>query len=263
MANAWILNPVPLGAVTASATAAGYDPSYVALDQMGVVWKSGAVVNPYLSVDLGADMAIDTAMLMGCTAAAPSWNLEVRAAIGSQGPSFPGGSYAFTQALLAGSEMLPSGRGLGIWGPADAPALTRYLRFTVQQGDPAAATIGRLAVGKRVQLARNFSFGAGVGVRDLGSLDFSPLGVLLRRRGAKLRTVALTFSSVYKDEVEAAIQPLISLVGNTEPIGLILDPAPHVMRQRRSYFGFLVGDQGMIIRSAAAWEWKANLVSIV
>lgn len=263
MASAWILRPLPLAAVTASATAAGYDPAYVANDYLGVVWRSPSVANPYLSLDLGADAAVDTALLLGCTGAAAGWALNIKAATAAQGSGFGAGSYDATQDFLAGSAMLPSGRGVALWAPSPAPALTRYMRLTAQQGSTSPVTVGRVAVGKRIALSRNFAFGAAFGVRDLGAVDFSPLGVLQRRYGAKLRTIGLTFSSVYKDEVEAAIQPLIEQVGTTDPIGLVVDPAPHAQRQRRIYFGFLLGEQGTVRRNAVAYEWRANLVSLV
>src|SRR3546814_4128372 len=58
-----------------------------------------------------------------------------------------------------------------------------------------AMRAARLAIGARIQLDRNFAFGGTFGVHDLGSFDFSPRGVLLRRRSKKLRTVNIGFRS--------------------------------------------------------------------
>ena len=71
----------------------------------------------------------------------------------------------------------------------------------------------RVVIGKRVQPGRNFSYGAGFGVKDLGSVDFSRRGVLLRSRGAKLRTGSLTFSNLKKDEAEQVFKPLLEYLG--------------------------------------------------
>lgn len=263
MANAWLLKPLPIAAASASSTASGYDPAYVGNDHLGVVWKSGAVAGPAIDIDAGADSAIDTALLLGLTGAGAPWELSVKAATAAQGAAFGAGSYAGTaQDLLAGSEMPISGRGIGLWAPGDAPALSRYLRFTIAQGSTAPVTIGRIVTGKRIVLARNFSFGAAMGVRDLGKLDFSRRGALMRTRGAKLRTIGIKFASARREEVEQAILPLIEEIGNTEPVGLVIDPSPHAERQQRIYFGFLVGDLQAIWARSDGFEWAVNLVSI-
>lgn len=263
MANAWLFKPLPIVSASASSTASGYDPAHVDNDHLGVVWRSGAVAAPHIDVDLGADLAVDTALLLGLTDAEANWTLAVRAATTAQGPSFPGGSYSGTaQQLLAGAEMPTSGRGIGLWAPGDVPPLTRHLRFTIDQQGTAPVTIGRIAVGRRIVLHRNFSFGAAMGVRDLGKLDFSRRGAILRSRGARLRTVALKFVSVHREEVEQAILPLIEACGNTDPVGVVIDPTPHDQRQRRIQFGFLVGDLQTVWARSDGFEWAVNLVSL-
>lgn len=263
MSNAWLLKPLPIAAASASSTASGYDPAYVDNDHLGVVWKSGAIAGPAIDIDVGADSAIDTALLLGLTGAAAPWQLSVKAATEVQGSAFGAGSYAgAAQDLLAGSEMPTSGRGIGLWAPGDAPALSRYMRFTIAQGSTAPVTVGRIAAGKRIALQRNFSFGAALGVRDLGKLDFSRRGGLMRTRGARLRTIGIKFAAAHRDEVEQAILPLIEEIGNGDPVGLILDPSPHAERQRRIWFGFLVGDLQAIWARADGFEWSVNLVSI-
>lgn len=264
MTNAVIFQPLPIVATAASTAAPGHSSDYVGNDYMGVTWQSGAEVNPSLSVDFGGNMPIDIALLMGCTGATSAWDLSALAATAAQGATFPGGSHADGPSdFLAGSEMLPSGRGVALWMPSAPPAQTRHLRFIIAQGGTDPVTVARVAAGKRLTLARNFSFGAAFGTRDLGGVDFSRRGVLLRQRGARLRTVGLTFSSIHKDELEAAILPLQDFAGNTDPIAIITDPEPHAMRQRRVYFGFLVGDLNAIWRVADGFEWRANLVSLI
>lgn len=264
MAKALIFQPLPIVAAEASSTAPGHDAAYVGNDYMGVTWQSQAVANPSLTLDFGDDLAVDIALLLGCSGAGDAWTMATKAATAAQGQSFPGGSYADGPlSLLAGSAPLPSRRGTALWLPDNAPASTRYLRFTIAQGGTTPVSLGRVAAGKRLALARNFSFGAAFGVRDLGGVDFSRRGVLLRQRGAKFRTVGISFSSVHKEEVENAILPLQEAVGNSDPVAIITDPAPHAMRQRRIYFGFLVGDISAVWRVADGFEWRANMVSLV
>ena len=266
MSNAIGMRPLPIASATASATAAGYDPTYVGNDYMGVQWKSPTgAASRSLVIDLGADTAFDTIALFGLTGAQPGWTLQVEAATAAQGAGFPGGSWVGTAApLLAGSAMPTSGRGKALWlAPAvSPPPASRYIRLTFAALSNAAVAVSRVAIGTRFQFARNFQFGAAFGVRDLGSFDFSARGVPLRRRGEKLRSVGLSFGSVYRDEVEAIVHPLLELVGNTEPIVLVTDPDAHAQRQNRMYFGPLVGDLGTIWPRAIGFEWRVNLVGL-
>lgn len=263
MSRAIFVKPLPFVSVSASTTAAGYDPAYVGNDHMGVVWKSAPDNGQSIIIDLGADIAVDTILLLGLTAAQGSWLYNVQAATSSQGP-FTGAYWSTANMTLRAGSIAPtSGRARALWlAPNDAPPAARYWRITIASGGEGPVTIARVVIGKRIQLARNFQFGAAFGVRDLGAVDFSVRGVLLRRRGAKLRSIGLTFGAVHRDEVEAMIHPLVEQVGLTEPVALVTDPDPDDQRQNRIYFGPLVGDLGTIWAKASGFEWRANLVSL-
>lgn len=266
MSNAIAFKPLALAGVTASNTAAGYDAAYAANDYMGVVWKSdtGAATRT-LVIDLGNDTAFDVIALFGMTGAQPGWTLKIETATAAQGNGFPGGSWiGSTDPLLAGSAMPSSGRGKALWlAPAiSPPPASRYIRLTIGSLANAAVTVARVAIGRRLTLERNFQFGASFGVRDLGSLDFSARGVMLRRRAARLRSVGLTFPHVRRDEIEAKVQPLLELAGNTEPLCLVTDPDAHAQRQNRMYFGPLIGDLGSTWARPGGFEWRANLVGM-
>ncbi|MCK0531446.1 hypothetical protein [Sphingobium agri] len=266
MSNAIIVKPLPWASISASSTAAGYDPAYTGNDHMGVVWKTEAgAATRTITVDMGADVRIDAALLLGCTGASAAWTLKVQAATAAQGSSFSQLSYDSGDApFLAGSVAPTSNRGRALWLPSSPAAIpsARYWRFVISGLGAAAVTVGRLILGRRIQLARNFQFGAAFGVRDLSTLDFSQYGVLLRRRGVKLRTVGISFGHTRRDEVEAKVQPLIEEVGNSEPIALITDPDAHEQRQNRIYFGPLVGDLSTIWNKPDGFEWRASLVSL-
>ncbi|MCK0533398.1 hypothetical protein [Sphingobium agri] len=265
MSNALVVKPLPMASISASSTVSGYDASYVANDHMGVVWKSAAgAASRTITVDMGADVVIDTALLLGCTGADASWTLKVEAATAAQGSAFPAGSWAgAVQTFLAGTAMPVSGRGRALWlAPASPPPASRYWRFTIGGLGTGAATVGRLVLGRKIQLERNFQFGAAFGVRDLGVTDFSVNGVLLRRRGKKLRSIGISFGAVKRDEVEAKVSPLIEDVGVSEPIAIILDPDTHEQRQNRIWFGPLVGDLGTTWAKPGGFEWRASLVSL-
>lgn len=262
MANAWFLKPLPIVGALAAGSSLG-EPMYVANDYAGVVWRSADTGGVDLVIDLGADVVVDGLLLFGCSGLGAGAVLQVAAARAATGPS---GAYDWVDAAvpaLAGAVPPTSGRTVVIWeAPAAPPPAARYYRLRFGGLGASPVTIARVVIGKRILLERNFGYGAAFGVRDLGSLDFSARGVMLRRRGAKLRTVGLTFSSVRKDEVEATVQPLLEQLGNTEMVGLVVDPAADAQRQNRCYFGPLVGDLGTTRRNAVAYEAKANLVSI-
>lgn len=257
MANAWIIKPLPFAA-TSPHTALG-TPGNVALDYAGVIWRSINTPYPNLFIDLGVDTAVDTVMLFGLAGGMAGGGIQIYASTAAEGTgSYPRSTFGD---LLAGSSMPASGLGTSLFALPTAWPAVRYLRIEIGQTG-SYIQVSRLVVNKRIALSRNFAFGAGFGVRDLGSLDFSARGVMLRRRAAKLRTTALTFSNARKDEVEATVKPMLEQIGNTECVALVIDPDVNAQRMNRCYFGPLVGDLSVIWRNAAAWEAKVNLVSL-
>jgi hypothetical protein len=258
MANAWIIEPLSIVSLDGAADA-GFERMNLANDYAGVVWRASAAGNRNLIVDLGADRAVDTLMLFGVRtrAAGATVTVSYRAEASAQGAWQAGVSNA---PVLAGTASVGDA-GIGLF---DLPAtvVARYLSLDFHRDTDGTIEASRLVVGKRLQLERNFGFGAEFGIKDLGTLEFSRRGVLLRNRGAKLRTAQLTFSSVRRDEVERLTAPLLERIGNTECVALVTDPAPHAQRQRRCYFGPLVGDLGQTWRRANAWEAKINMVSL-
>jgi hypothetical protein len=230
---------------------------------MGVVWKTAAGPTTIsLDIDLGSAQEVDAALLFGCTGATAAWTLRVR---GADDAGFTTNVYVSAVVpFLAGSEMPTHGRGVGWWTKDDGAISRRYWRFTIA-GVLASeqVTVGRVAIGKRNILERNFAFGGGWGIRDLGRVEWSPYGVMLRRRAARLRALGITFPNVRKDEVEQKVQPLIEMNAGQEPIVLVTDPAPDPQRQKRSWFGPIVGELGTVWRAATGWEWRVNLVDLV
>jgi hypothetical protein len=264
MANAWFFAPLPIVAAAASSMSAGHLPLYVGNDHAGIVWESNAEASPWVRVDLGADTSIDTIALFGLAGFTAGNTLTIQTATAAQGSGFGAGAFtAFTAAptpVLAGSVMPEGGKGIGLFS-IEAPVTARYVKILFS-GLSAAVQLARCAIGARLPLERNFGFGGNFGVRDLGSVDFSARGVLLRRFGTIMRTVALTFSNIHKDEVQAYTKPLLKRLGNTRTVALIVDPSADAYRQDTCYFGFLVGDLGHVQRNAVGWEAKFNVVSI-
>ena len=271
MANAFLMRPLPWVSIAPSNTASGFSAANLApwpVPRMGRVWRSDTGLGSRaLLIDLGSDQPADTIALFGVGAgnAAPSasWNWNVDLASDAQGP-FTSTWWAGPELpLLAGSILPVSGRGKALWlAPSGAPATMRYVRLNVSGLSGAAIQIAMIAVGKRFQPARNYSYGAAFGVRDLGQVDYSPRGVVLRRPGVKLRGMGLTFSSVRRDELEDTLQRLFEQVGNTDPVVLVTDSDPHPHRQNRMGIGHLTGNLGSIHRQPGAFQAEVNFVAV-
>jgi hypothetical protein len=257
MANAWIIPPVGFTASSPN-TALGV-PGNLALDYAGIIWRSTVTGLPYLRIDLGADTVIDTIAIFGLAGGIATATLQIYGSTAAEGAAARARASG-TMPLLAGSEMPTSGLGVAL---AALPAWPAVRYIDIEFGLAASyIQVSRVVIAKRFAPERNFSYGGTIGVRDLGSLDFSPRGVIIRRRAKKLRTASITFSALYRDEVEGITQPLLERIGNTEMIALFSDPSEDPMRQRRGFFGNLVGDLSQARRNAVGWETKVNIVSI-
>ena len=265
MANAIILEPASMTAVTApGGSGAGFDPAVVANDLLGVIWQSPVSATASLQVDLGADTAVDSIVLLGLAGSLASATLTVRMATAAQGSTFGPSWSDSARSLLAGTTPPRSGKRKCWWtAPAGAPAACRYIRLNFASlGGSVALSVGRVIVGQRITLARNFSFGAVRGVRSQGSTGFSVTGTPLVRRGAKLRTLGLTFNAVYADEVEASVAPLHERCGTDTPIVIITDPDSNAERENRMYFGYLDGSPGTVQARAGSYQADFAMVAV-
>jgi hypothetical protein len=216
------------------------------------------VASGYLQYDFCADVAIDRLMLFGLAGAPVGTTLRVSSSTAAQGATYA--SQTATVALYAGANRLVNGKGVAY---LPLPVTTaRYVRVELFTLANAVIDIGRVVLGKALILQRNFQFGAAFGVRDFSNVEFSARANLLRRKAKKLRTVGLSFPSSYRDEIEAQISPMLETVGIEGAIALITDPAADPMRERRCSFGLMTGDLGSVWRTAKAWEWRSDLVSL-
>lgn len=267
MANAEFLQPLSLPAITVSAlgTAAGFAVDNVGNDYAGIIWRSsGGVTTGYLQIDFGVNVDINRLMLFGLSGFPTNATVKIYSSTVAQGATYAGW-VSSALPLYAGTNRLPNGKGVAYVALTETggPPPSRYWRIEFAALANAAVDIGRLVLGKAFVPQRNFSFGAAFGLRDFSKVDFSARGALLRtRRPRKLRTVGISFSMAYRDEIEAVVQPMLESVGLDGPIALIIDPAANAMRERRCYFGLLQGDLGMVWRNAKAFEWRADMVSL-
>lgn len=274
MSNAWIIRPLPMVVTPRSTAGQTGQAAYLNNDYMGVIWAvpgtsmggSGTDFFHYVDVDLGADIVVDTVLALGVSAPAAgvTGSFSVRASTEADGASFPAPWIGGVAPIVAGVEPLVNGDYTSLWSAPEfgTPPAARYLRLMWRATTRFDLRVRRIVIGRRIALDHNFVFGGAFGVRDFGTLDFSARGVMLRRRSVKQRSIGISFANAHRDEVEAQIAPLIELVGATDPIALITDPAADPMRIRRTYFGPMVGDLGTAQRNADGWEWRCNMVSL-
>lgn len=262
--NGFLLRPLDVMQATCSTAASGYRASYTHDDRMGLVWRSTTgSATQWLVFDMGADVAIDTITLHGLTDAVSGWQWAVELATAAQG-KFTGSYWAGdAETLLAGSTMPVSGKGRALWmAPDDAPATARYVRLAFSSLSNAAIEVGRVCIGERITLARNFTYGVAKAIRPLGSLGFSTRGVMLRRRGAKLRGVGVSVDAATRAEAETLLMPLYERVGNDESVVLCIDPEADNERQNRIWFGFLQGDLGSIWQGHERFVCQFNVAAV-
>lgn len=264
MANALIVEPAALGDVVVSSCASGCSGRFLDRDEAGLVWRTTPGANTqWVIVAFDTDQPIDTVLLLGLAGAQSGWTMTIDLATRAQG-RFTGEFWSSGAVpLLAGSEMPVSGLGKALWrAPAGAPGVAGFLRITIGNLEGAMFEASRLVVSKAIQLERNFKYGAALGVRPLGTVNWSTRGVLLRRKGKKLPGVGLSFGSIHRDEVEEMVMPLLLRVGNDEAIAIVLDPDPDPQLQNRIWFGFLTGDLGTTWARPGGFQADFNLVEV-
>lgn len=268
MGKAILLEPLEMAAIAASNTASGFAAANLAIDRMGLVWRSDTgSATRNITVDMGADVPVDTIALFGIGAATAtpsgSWQWSIDLATAAQG-AFGGAFWAgSSETLLAGTTLPESGRGKALWlAPGGAPAAARHVRINFSALGTSAIQAARLCIGVRFQPERNFTYGAALGVRPLGNVEFNQRGVLRRRRGVKLRAVGLQFTALKRDELEGTVQRMFERIGNDNPLVLVSDPDVDVQRQNRIYFGFLTGDIGSVFARAGGFRADINLVAM-
>lgn len=260
MSNAVILKHFGAGALSApNGSAAGTSVSYLDNDYIGTIWRSTLTSGTDgIDIDFATARAIDTVLLLSNNGLATTQQpVAATSQAGLATPAYTGAAVS----LAAGSAVMTSGR-YNSYQDLGAPQTYRWWRIYLA-GLSGAVEAGRLCMGTRFSPARNFSFGAAFGARDLGGMDFSRQGVPLETPGAVLRTIGLSFTSATRQEAEETLLPLLEVIGNRRFITVLTDPDANALRQRRMYHGPVSGNLEMLWRVPDGWEWRANLTSVI
>lgn len=175
------LAAAPGAVITATDTAAGFDPSSVATENTWQAWKAGDT-SSVLTVDLGAAKSVDTFALA-------AHNLGTVGAKVQVSHSLDGVSWT----VLATSATLATG--WPVAALASAPLSARYIRFAFDQSPlpSAAVVVGVAAVGLRLEFpgwqAPEFTRprdAVTVEGQASQSLEGQYLGAIIRRKAGRL-----------------------------------------------------------------------------
>lgn len=261
MTNAFIVKPLVPTAISASTggTAAGTAAAYLVNDFIGTLWRSTATSgNTAIDVDFSAAVGVDFAALLSSNGACATQQI---AGATSQANLGSAGYIGAAAPFAAGATVPISGR---INSFADLGSVQNYRWWRFQQNTLSAAfEAGRLVLGQKFQPARNFTFGASFGARDLGGMDWSRQAVPLETPGKIMRTVGLSWSAVSKVEAEERLQALLETIGNRGFATVVSDGDVNANRQSRMFHGVLEGSLDRLWRTADAFEWRCNLRSVI
>ncbi len=259
MANAFLVEPLAIQSVAAEGSAAGTSPDALTDDMIGVVHRGTGIPSAWVEIDLGAAQQVDFAAFLATEGNAAGQ--RVRAADTQANLVVAPGYDSGTAGFEAGNESGAFGR-VHSWWDAAAPQSFRWWRFDLSGlATPFAA--GRLVIGRKLRFARNFSFGAAPGIKDLGRAAVAIHGALDRRRGTRLRTLQIAWAGLRRDEVERDLMPMLERLGRSEPLLVVTDPAADPRRARRMYFGWIDEDAEIPQRHFDQWEWRTKLVSVI
>ncbi len=259
MANAFLVEPLAFSSVAADSSAAGTTPEALGDDMIGVVHRGTATPTAWIEVDLGSAQAVDFAAFLAAEGGATGQRVRAAATQAdlTAAPGYDSGTVGFA----AGTETGAWGR-VHSWWEASSPQSWRWWRFDLS-GLAAPFAAGRLVMGRRIRFSRNYKFGLAPGIKDLGRAGVAIHGALDRRRGARLRTLQIAWSSLTRVEVEQDLMPMLERLGRTEPLLLVTDPAPDPRRSRRIYFGWVDEDIETPNRHYDQWEWRTKIMSVI
>lgn len=230
------VDPLDLGAIAASSTAAGSDPSYLnRLDAMGLTWASTGGAS-WVRGQMSAAAAID---FMSVVSANAQPGTTIRLRLGT------------TQAQVDGTAPYDSGA-----IPFISPAITRadglynsFLQIPAVQnatwwridiaGHTGAFEAAGVVMGKQIEPSRYYDSNYERGIEPKGNLEINRFGVATKQDGIVLRTLMFTLSWINEAEFENTFGPLVEKLGTTSIIYCCFDPQATAWRQRRTYMGWL------------------------
>jgi hypothetical protein len=182
-------------------------------------WRS--IVEPAtITVDLGANVSLDTVALMGLTIGTTA---TIQVLISTAAGGAASGNLHNVTYSIVNKELDPNYRMLVVALPA--PVSGRFVRFVITDGPATYVEAGRGFVGLRETFTYNFAPGGGITWTDRSRRTKSAGGQTLIFRDNKFRTVDLNFEWVSSSQREGVWETLGRVNGNSVDVLLILDTA--------------------------------------
>ena len=258
MANGFLLRSLDFAAGTPLGAAAGTSAAFLQNDFMGMLLRAGVGDPLVIDVDLGSAQPVDTIAVLGVNRSeVPGWYLLA-------GPTLASGAVLDTGSQADAGKLtnIRSARRTVLWVNS-TPVTARWWRIVIPAVSGFSLEASRVLIGQRIQFARNFSFGLQRGVEDLGEFEFSPRGAQLRRRARVLRTLGLSWSFLETQEAELLAARLMEQLGNTEMVGVSMNPEDSVYQSERFFYGPLEGNISLTWRNHNMWEKRLQMKSVI
>lgn len=223
----------------------------------GRPWRSLTTADN-LTVDLGADLMIDTVWL-GYTnlTAAATW--EIRAATADQGAGYLQNAASVLQvqqqAWASADALGPTYHAL--WWRAAGPIPMRHLIISLfDAGNPdGALRAGRLYVAQAFRPTWPREAGSDRGIIDTTSKERLRTGALVINEGARVKTRSVSFTGIAAEEVRTFFWPLLWQRGESKDLLAIMDPNPGLGRHELIVYG-------VVARSRAVEVVQTNYQSV-
>lgn len=248
------VTPVDLGTITSGNEASGFPAQHLNRQKgKGLVWRSSGSSNVWARGQFSAATSIDFCSLIGTNAQAGT---RIRLRLGGSQAEVDGTAPYDSGALPIYTTLPDMSLSLDFVGqeylidtPGDASGISHSflelpsvrsatwwrIDITGHAGDFQASN---LVLGKKIEPANFYNFEWEFGAQDLGSLDFTRLGVWDEEDGAILRTCNFTLGWVSEAEFEASFRPIME-GGLRKVIYCCFDPDATGYRQAKTYMGTL------------------------
>lgn len=234
--NVFAVRPAALTGIESGNALANRSASHLAYPQhAGLIWQSDGNANLWVRGQFTKSETIDFIALIGANALSGT-TIRIRLGI--------------DQAQVDGSALYDSGA-LPFIDPAIVSETGTY-HSHLELAETVDATWWRIDIGghtgsfsaacaifgKRIIPNRFYDSSFEFGIDDLGTIDFSPLGVAAIEAGVIHRTLGFRLSWVSEAEYEAGLRGLAEM-GRREVCYWCFDPEPGPYRQAKTYLGWM------------------------
>lgn len=237
--------PLDLGTMATGNAQAGYPVTNLNRPRdIGLVWQTSGNTNVWARGQFASAQSIDFCAMLQANALSGT-NFRLR--LGATQADVDGASAPYD------SGVIPFPGYIDGTGTSLGTLLTTIKHSFLELNSPISATWWRvditghtgnfqaaaLVLGQKIQPSYFYDTDFEFGMKPLGNLDFTRLGVADLEPGVTFRTVAFTLSWTTEAEFESTLRPLIEGIGNTGVVYCCFGPTGDAYRQNRTYCGVM------------------------